>query len=297
MECFILFSEKIRKIKFDVSSGAIQVALNALDLLRSFSKNNKSETCNEFVEDFSELGRELFLIRPNMASVQNLVAQIVFEVNNLEEDDLFEVQKFAASRIEELSDQSVTAIIKSAEWATTLIDDSDFIATCSHSSTICRTFELAKQQGKNFTVMIAESRSADGKFHYGRVLASFLESLKIPVEVFLDKNIYMHVPKTNCVLVGADSLLVDGSVINGSPTYGVAVEAEDSGIPFYSVCETSKVNTLSYLGKNIEAKKGFDLVPANLITGVVSEKGILSIDRLVEIMEEKSKFYKIFNIK
>jgi translation initiation factor 2B subunit (eIF-2B alpha/beta/delta family) len=57
------------------------------------------------------------------------------------------------------------------------------------------------------------------------------------------------------------------------------------------------VNTLSYLGKNIEAKKGFDLVPANLITGVVSEKGILSIDRLVEIMEEKSKFYKIFNIK
>ena len=232
-----------------------------------------------------------------MASVQNLVAQIVYEVNHLEEDDLFEVQKFAVSRIEELSNQSVTAIRKSAEWAANLINDSDYIATCSHSSTICRTFELAKKQGKNFKVMVAESRTADGKFRYGRVLASFLESLKIPVEVFLDKKIYMYIPKTSCVLVGADSVLVDGSVINGSPTFGVAVEAEDSGIPFYSVCETSKVNTLSYLGKNVEAKKGFDLVPANLITGVVSEKGILPINTLIEIMEEKSKFYKIFNIK
>lgn len=292
-----MFSEKIRKIEFDFSSGAIQVALNALDLLRSFSKTNKRETCKDFVEDFSELGRALFLIRPNMASVQNLVAQIVYEVNHLEEDDLFEVQKFAVSRIEELSNQSVTAIRKSAEWAANLINDSDYIATCSHSSTICRTFELAKKQGKNFKVMVAESRTADGKFRYGRVLASFLESLKIPVEVFLDKKIYMYIPKTSCVLVGADSVLVDGSVINGSPTYGVAVEAEDSGIPFYSVCETSKVNTLSYLGKNVEAKKGFDLVPANLITGVVSEKGILPINTLIEIMEEKSKFYKIFNIK
>lgn len=292
-----MFSEKIRKIEFDFSSGAIQVALNALDLLRSFSKTNKRETCKDFVEDFSELGRALFLIRPNMASIQNLVAQIVYEVNHLEEDDLFEVQKFAVSRIEELSNQSVTAIRKSAEWAANLINDSDYIATCSHSSTICRTFELAKKQGKNFKVMVAESRTADGKFRYGRVLASFLESLKIPVEVFLDKKIYMYIPKTSCVLVGADSVLVDGSVINGSPTYGVAVEAEDSGITFYSVCETSKVNTLSYLGKNVEAKKGFDLVPANLITGVVSEKGILPINTLIEIMEEKSKFYKIFNIK
>ncbi|KON33273.1 hypothetical protein AC477_01710 [miscellaneous Crenarchaeota group-1 archaeon SG8-32-1] len=291
-----MFSEKIRKIEFDVSSGAIQVALNALDLLRSFSETSKSETCKDFVENFSEFGRALFLTRPSMASVQNLVAQIVFEVNHLEEVNLIEVRRFVTSRIEEISNQSVNAVRKSAEWAANLINNSDNIATCSHSSTICRTFELAKEQGKIFKVMVAESRTADGKFRYGCVLANFLESLKIPVEVFLDRKIYRYVPKTNCVLVGADSVLVDGSIINGSPTYGVAVEAEDSGVPFYSVCETSKVNTLSYLGKNVEAKKGFDLVPSNLITGVVSEKGILPTSALIEVMEEKSKFYKSFNI-
>jgi len=62
------------------------------------------------VEDFSELGRKLFEARPNMASVQNLVAQIVYEVNALEENDLVNVRKFAASRIDELSQQSVTAV-------------------------------------------------------------------------------------------------------------------------------------------------------------------------------------------
>ena len=292
-----MFSNNIRKIEFDRTNGAIQVALNALDLLRSFSKKSKSATSRSFVADFSEFGRQLFWTRPNMAPVQNLVAQIVYEVNNLEEDDLIAVRSFTVSRIEELSRKSLVAVKKSAESAASLISESAYIATCSRSSTVIKTFEVAKQQGKNFKVIVAESRSSDGKFSYGKLLASFLKSLKIPVEIFLDNEIFMHVPKTNCVLVGADSILADGSVINGSPTYGVAVEAEDSGVPFYSVCETSKVNTLSYLGKNVELKTDFDLVPANLITGVVIEEGILPTNKFLEILEEKSKFYKIFNIK
>ncbi|MGW8289063.1 MAG: hypothetical protein ACWGNP_02210, partial [Candidatus Bathyarchaeia archaeon] len=72
--------------------------------------------------------------------------------------------------------------------------------------------------------------------------------------------------------------------------------AKECGIPFYSVCETSKVNTLSYLGKKVELKEGFDLAPANLITGLVTEKGILDADAIVEIMKSKSKYFEIFNV-
>ena len=293
--CANLLSDKIRKIEFDRSSGASQIARNALDVLLFFAQTSKSETCRGFVEDFSELGRKLFEARPNMASVQNLVAQIVYEVNALAEDDLVNVRKFAASRIDELSQQSVTAVKESAEWAAGIIGNSDCVATCSHSSTVCETFRIAKQEGKNFKVFVAESRSDDGKFRYGSVVARFLKSLKIPVEVFLDNEVYRYVPETKCVLVGVDSVLCDGSVINGSPTYGVAVEAEECGVPFYSVCETTKANTLSYLGKNVEVKKGFDLVPSNLITGIVTEKGILDAKEIVEIMKEKSKFFEIFH--
>jgi translation initiation factor eIF-2B subunit delta len=292
-----LLSDKIREIEFDRSSGASQIARNALGVLRFFAKTNKNGSCRGFVDDFRELGRRLFEVRPNMAPVQNLVAQIVYEVNALKESDLVSVQKFAVSRIDELCKESETAVKESAECAAALIGDSDYVATCSYSSTVCETFRMAKRLGKRFKVFVAESKSVDGLFRHGATLAAFLESIGVPAEVFLDTEIYRYVPKTKCALVGADSVLFDGAVINGSPTYGVAVEAEECGVPFYSVCETTKVNTLSYLGKNVEVKKGFDLVPANLITGIVTEKGILSIDKLVEVMKENSKFFEVFHIR
>jgi len=294
--CVNLLSDKIREIEFDRSSGASQIARNALGVLRFFAQTNKNVTHRAFIEDFRELGRRLFEARPNMAPVQNLVAQIVHEVNTSEERDLVSVRKFTISRIDELSKESEVAVKESARWGAALIGDSDCLATCSYSSTVCETFRIAKQQGKSFKVFVAESRSDDDKFRHGQVLAIFLKSLHITTEVFSDDEIYRYVPKAKSVLVGADSVLFDGSVINGSPTYELAVKAKECGIPFYSVCETTKVNALSYLGKNVELKECFELVPANLITGIVTEKGILDINKIVEIMKEKSKFFEIFHI-
>ena len=57
-----------------------------------------------------------------MAPVQNLVAQIVYEVNTLEEGNLLSVRKFTISRIDELSEKSELAVKESAEWGTTLIN-------------------------------------------------------------------------------------------------------------------------------------------------------------------------------
>lgn len=285
-------SDKIKEIEFDRASGASQLARKALDVLRVFAQTSRNKTCRGFVEDFNKLGRRLFEVRPNMAPVQNLVAQIVYEVDTLEECDLVVVRNFAISRIEELCKESEFAVKKSAEWGATIIADSDYLATCSYSSTVGETLKVAKQQGKSFKVFVAESRTEDNKFQYGRILAKFLKSIKIPAEVFPDDEIYRYAPKTKYVLVGADSLLCDGSIINGAPTYKVARKAKECGIPFYSVCETTKANTLSYLGKNIELKEGFELVPANLITGIITEKGILDANEIVEIMKEKSKFFE-----
>ena len=284
-------SDKIKEIEFDRSSGASQLARKALDVLRVFAQTSRNETCKDFMEDFKKVGRRLLEAKPNMAPVQNLVAQIVYEVDTLEEHDLVVVRNFAVSRIDKLCEESEFAVKKSAEWGATIITNSDYLTTCSYSSTVGETLKVAKQQGKNFKVFVAESRTDDNKFQYGQILAKFLKSINIPTEVFPDTKIYRYVPKTKYVLVGADSLLCDGSIINGAPTYKVARKAKEYGIPFYSVCETTKANTLSYLGKNTELKEGFELVPANLITGIITEKGILDADEIVEIMKEKSKFF------
>jgi translation initiation factor 2B subunit (eIF-2B alpha/beta/delta family) len=211
-------SDKIKEIEFDRSSGASQLARKALGVLRFFVQTSRKETCRDFMEDFKKVGRRLLEAKPNMAPVQNLVAQIVYEVVTLEECDLVVVRNFAVSRIEQLRKESELAVKKSAEWGATIIADSDSLATCSYSSTVGETLKVAKQQGKNFKVFVAESRTDDNKFQYGRILAKFLKSIKIPTEVFPDDEIYRYVPKTKYVLVGADSLLCDGSIINGAPT-------------------------------------------------------------------------------
>jgi translation initiation factor 2B subunit (eIF-2B alpha/beta/delta family) len=287
-----LLSDKIREIKFDRSSGASQIARNALGVLRFFAQTSNHETSRCFVEDFRDVGRKLFDARPNMAPVQNLVAQIVYDVGALEEGDLVSVQAFAVSRIDELCKQSEDAVKESARLAATLIGDYSCLASCSDSSTVCEAFRMARQQGKSFKVFVAESRSADGKFRYGETMAVFLKSIAVPAEVFPDNDTSRYVPKTKCVLVGADSVLSDGSVINGKPTYELAVAAKKYGIPFYSVCETSKANTLSYLAKNVELKEDFDLVPSNQITGIITEKGLLDAKAISEIMKETSKFFQ-----
>jgi translation initiation factor 2B subunit (eIF-2B alpha/beta/delta family) len=291
-----LLYSKIREIKYDRKNGASQIARNALGVLSFFVHTSKHDNCRDFKEDFIKVGRKLFEARPSMAPVQNLVAQIVYEVGKLKENDLVSVRKFAVSRINKLCKESEVSVKKCAELAVTIIGDADCLASCSDSSTVCETFRVAKKAGKSFKVYVAESRRDDGKFRYGEIMAEFLKSIDVHAKVFPDNEIHSYIPDVKCVLVGADSVLFDGSVINGRPTFELAVASKEWGIPFYSVCETSKVNILSYLGKKVELKKGFDLAPVNLITGIVTEKGILDINTIVEIVKNKSQFFEIFHI-
>ena len=113
-----LLSDKIKQIESDRTNGASQISRNALGVLSFFVLNNKNQTYHSFVEAFNEVCRRLFDARPNMAPVQNLVAQINYDVNTLEEHDLVSVQKFVLSKIEELCKESEDAFNKSANrWA------------------------------------------------------------------------------------------------------------------------------------------------------------------------------------
>jgi translation initiation factor 2B subunit (eIF-2B alpha/beta/delta family) len=285
-------SDKIREVEFDRTRGASQLARKALDVLKFFAYNSENKTSEEFIRDVKKLGKKLLETKPNMAPIQNLVAQIVYEIDALEEYDLAFVRKFAISRINELRQQSKDAVKKTAEWGATIISSSDQLATCSYSSTVYETLKVAKKQGKIFTVFVAESKTENNSLQHGQTMATSLKSIKITAEVFPDNEIRRYIPKAKYVLVGADSLLYDGSIINGTPTLKVTLKAKEIGIPVYSVCETAKVNTLDYLGKKIDLEKGFELVPSNLISRIITERGILDPNKIAEIAKEKSKFFE-----
>lgn len=292
-ESFI--SDKIKQIKFDHLNGSSQIARDALNLLKLFVNTSKSTTCSKFKEDFKEIGMCLLNARPNMAPVQNLVAQIVYEVNSRKEIDLGSLKNFTTSLLSMLIKQSEISIQETAKQATVIIPDSGCLATCSYSSTVCESLRKAKKQGKHFEVVVAESKV--GTTSYGILLAHSLEKLNIAVKVFRDTQILKYVQDVKCVLVGVDSLLYDGSIINGFPTGELAFAAKKSNVPFYCVCETTKANILSYLGKKIKLVKGFDIVSSNLVKGIITENGVLNSDKLADVMKEKSIFFEILDVK
>jgi len=111
----------------------------------------------------------------------------------------------------------------------------------------------------------------------------------------IDKTsaIKYHVSKVDKALVGADSILADGSLINGTPTYAVALAAKDNQIPFYPLCEIAKFDVWSYLGQSTQLEEGFDRVPPHLITQIVTEEGVIKPSEVVDYIKEMGKYVQI----
>ena len=88
-------SDKIREVKLDRTSGASQLTRKALNVFKLFAQNSKSKTNEEFTRDFGKLAEKLLKTKPAMASIQNFVAQIVYEIEASKKYDIASVQKFA----------------------------------------------------------------------------------------------------------------------------------------------------------------------------------------------------------
>ena len=93
----------------------------------------------------------------------------------------------------------------------------------------------------------------------------------------------------DCVLVGADTVLPDGSVVDKTGTRGTAVTADHENVPVYVAAATDKTSTEStarvesgppdvvYDGDTtVEAvNPTFDVTPADHVDAVLTERGAL----------------------
>jgi methylthioribose-1-phosphate isomerase len=102
----------------------------------------------------------------------------------------------------------------------------------------------------------------------------------------------------SCVIVGADRIAANGDVANKIGTYGLALAAHAHGIPFYVAAPSSTVDLDTPNGAAIPIEQresdevatwqgtrtapagvgvwnpAFDMTPAKLITGIITDKGI-----------------------
>ena len=156
----------------------------------------------------------------------------------------------------------------------------------------------AIEAGKKVSVFADETRP----FLQGaRLTAWELAQDDIPVTLIADNaaGFLMSRGEIDCVVVGADRIAANGDVANKIGTYSVAVLAHRHRIPFYVAAPLSTIDASIASGADIPIEERsadevrgygalrwapvevavrnpvFDVTPAELITGLITEKGVI----------------------
>jgi len=273
-------SKGIEAIKREKIQGAGWLSREALKVLGLAARTSQARERDELLAELKEVARELANARPSMAPIANSVARLFYECSNLAEPDLHSLREFAQRRALELAQALEQAAFRAAEQAAKLIEEGDRVMTCSYSSVLLQALRKGRGE-KSFEILIAESK-VDEK--YGELLARELTLAGIQPQVIPDKEIEHYASQASRALTGADSVIADGTVINGSPTYRLALAASRRGIPFHAVCELNKFSPQSP-----RLERGFDEIPPTLVSGIITEVGLIRTDEVNRQMAEIRK--------
>jgi methylthioribose-1-phosphate isomerase len=169
---------------------------------------------------------------------------------------------------------------------------------------------VARAQGKPFRVFATETRPL---FQGARLTAFELNAAKIDVTVVCENNAanLMRTGAIQMVVVGADRIAANGDTANKIGTYSLAVLAKHHGVPFYVAAPSSTFDLSLTNGSQIPIEQrsdaevrncfgrevvprevgvlnpAFDLTEASLLSGIVTEKGLLepvSAKKIQEIL-------------
>ncbi|MCI0376433.1 MAG: S-methyl-5-thioribose-1-phosphate isomerase [Gemmataceae bacterium] len=181
------------------------------------------------------------------------------------------------------------------------------LATADYGTALAVMFAAA-EQGRKFAVFADETRPL---LQGARLTAWELQQRGIDVTLICDNMAaqVMRERRVHLVITGADRIAANGDTANKIGTYGVALLAKAHGIPFYVAAPSSTFDLSLASGDAIPIEQrdpreithglgrqiapdgikvynpAFDVTPAALIAGIITEKGIIRPVREEKIRE------------
>ncbi len=155
---------------------------------------------------------------------------------------------------------------------------------------------MAKKSGRKFTVYSCETRPL---LQGARLTSWELTKNGIDTYIICDNMAATYMVHVDLVLVGADRIAPNGDTANKIGTCGLAIIAKYYKVPFYVVAPISSFDFNIKSGKDIPIEirceeeirifntkyvvaerakvcnPAFDVTPAKLISGIVTEKGVV----------------------
>lgn len=224
---------------------------------------------------------------------------------NLSQSTFEELLKSLQKEALSIWEEDIYANLKMGEYGSKLLPEGGILTHCNTGAlatggygTALGVIRRAYEKGKKIFVWVDETRP----FLQGaRLTAWELSKLKIPYKIISDNSAgyLMKNGKIRAIIVGADRIASNGDTANKIGTYSLSVLAKEHGIPFYIAAPSSTFDLTLSSGEGIPVEVrnekevltcggkliapvgaqalnlAFDVTPAENITAIITEKGII----------------------
>jgi translation initiation factor 2B subunit (eIF-2B alpha/beta/delta family) len=275
-------------VRDDREHGASWLARQAAQALADAAAAEHGASAQERILAISAAARAFARARPSMAAVANTAAGVwQAGVTAAQEPDArLAVLRAAAERLLgqwELVAEAIAGHARPVLGAT--------VYTHSRSGTVEQVLLRLAADGAGARLIeriIVDESWPGGE---GVAAARAFAASGVAVTLIADGACGLLLPEADTVVLGADSVRADGSVVNKVGSFPLAVTAHTLGVPVYALCETLKIAASEFPLAFEEMAPAellpgpvpgitvrnvyFDRTPAEYVSGVVTEEGIL----------------------
>ena len=308
--------------------GAPAIGVTAGFGLYLLMKHSKAENYGQFMTELKEKSDYLNSSRPTAVNLswalKRMEAHVIDFCEEGKKFDLAAVIAEMKAESERIKAEDIDVCRRIGENGLTLIEDgygllthcnAGQLATCKYGTATAPMY-LAHEKGMNIKVYCDETRPL---LQGARLTAYELHSAGIDTTLQCD-NMSASLMRTgaiNAVFVGCDRVAANGDAANKIGTSMVALAAKRYNVPFYVCAPTSTIDISTPTGDDIKIEQrkpeevtemwykermapegvkvynpAFDVTDNELITGIVTEYGVLRAPYDVAIRELFDKIKK-----
>ena len=297
------YEDVARAIERLVVRGAPAIGVAAAFGMALAAISSNAKTPKALLKDLKIAYQRLKSTRPTAVNLVWALDQVMKDAAS--KNDVNDIKKSIILSSQNMATDDIITNKKLGKNGAKMIRKDEVILThCNAGSLATVTYgtalgvlRAANDMGKKISVIATETRPV---MQGSRLTAFELDHYGIDFSLIPDTAVghLMSSGLINRVIVGADRILKSGHVYNKIGTYQVAALAKRHNIPFYVaapsstfdlkskvgdvVIEERNKNELMKMGNKLLAPKGikifnpaFDVTHPELITGIITEKGVL----------------------
>jgi len=302
----------LRKTFQDIKSlkiqGATDVAIEIIKALANYSDSINPKEASILKKKFKEAAKFLLSARPTEPMAQNGVEFILSQLSKSKSKNVIHakdcIKKASNDFLMAMSDAGDLVV----DHGEKLVKNNDDILTHCHSWLVEQILIKAKESKKRFKVYNTETRP----LFQGRMTSKILLKAKISTTMVGDSSagfLISHYSGKDLmmdkIILGADAILSDGSVINKIGSFGIGIAAKEEKVPLYIASTLLKFHNKSWI--KIEKRSprelwknapkdlkiinfAFDVIPAKYITGIICEQGIIKPKDIGKVIKNNYPF-------